>query len=268
MTTCGAARRDHHVRVRAVFPSVLPRPGDHLLGVDQVVREPGGRAQAVVGADAHPALARQAVEQGTSLAVLPPAAECSAVEVDEHGPTRGARAVVVHVEQVPPTRVAVADVRDPNDVATAHEERRKQDRAEWQSATEPGSQLRIDGLPPTGTEALAQRTVERGTGLQPPPGDYCEPHCRRDRDAEPDPTDRRVEIALGEGQEGRGKKPVEGHERQLVDQEAEPVAPVRPARLPRPRWRKRERGAHGRQRRGDQIADRHGGTVATDPSPS
>ena len=71
----GAARHEDHRRVGAVVLAVLAHPGDHLLDVDQVIGKRRGRTQAVVRADAHPTLAREAVDEGTRLAVLPAADE-------------------------------------------------------------------------------------------------------------------------------------------------------------------------------------------------
>jgi hypothetical protein len=89
VTARGATRHEHHRRVGAVLAAVLPHPGDHLLDVDQVIRKPRGRAQAVVGADAHPALARETVDEGAGLVVLPAAAERSPMQVDQGGPPDG-----------------------------------------------------------------------------------------------------------------------------------------------------------------------------------
>jgi hypothetical protein len=58
----GAARHKHHRRVGAVVAGKLPRPGDHLLDINQVIRECHGRAQPVVRADAHPTLAGEPVQ--------------------------------------------------------------------------------------------------------------------------------------------------------------------------------------------------------------
>ena len=101
---------------------MFAHPGDHLLDVDYMIGELRGRAQAVVRADAYPALAREPIQEGTCLAALPAAAERSAVQVDERRTARGTRAMAVDVEQIQLARVAVADVRNPLDIATAEEE--------------------------------------------------------------------------------------------------------------------------------------------------
>jgi hypothetical protein len=96
------ARWAAHLVVRAVPASVpvLPHPGDHFLDVDQVVEEPRFGAEAVVGADRHPALARQTEQERPAPDALAAAVVTPAMEVDEHWRVLRLRPMVVHVEEV------------------------------------------------------------------------------------------------------------------------------------------------------------------------
>jgi hypothetical protein len=69
--------------------------------------------------------------------------------------------------------------------------------------------------------------VDRRACPQSPPGDDHQPDRGQDGHTEHHPTARRADITLGEGQQRRGEEPIEGDERRLVDQEAEPVALAR-----------------------------------------
>jgi hypothetical protein len=86
-------------RVDAVLVGVLAHPGDHLLHVDHRVGELR-RKQAVVGADAHPAVAGEPVEQVAGSESLAAEAEGSEVEVDERRAVRTVGAIAIEVEQV------------------------------------------------------------------------------------------------------------------------------------------------------------------------
>ena len=173
VTAGGAARHEDHRRVGAVLVAVLAHPGDHLLDVDQVIGERRGRAQAVVRADAHPALAREAVDEGTRLAVLPAAAKRSAVQVDQRRAARRTGAMAVDIEQVRLPGVAVADVRQPLDVATADEERREQDAAERKAAAQPS------GHP--ASMAVRQPAPRPSLRARSTAGPACSPARRRPR---------------------------------------------------------------------------------------
>ena len=81
MTARGASRDDDDGRVGTVLAAVFAHPGDRLLHVDQRIGEPRRRKQAVVRADAHPALAGEPVEQGTCSESLAAEAEGSSVQV-------------------------------------------------------------------------------------------------------------------------------------------------------------------------------------------
>jgi hypothetical protein len=116
----GRAACDDDLRSGTVFVPVLADPGDHLLGVDQVVGVPDGSAEPVVRTDAHPAVTREPVEQQARLVVLATAAKRSPVQMDEHRAVRRMGAVPVDVEQVPPAGIPVLDVRDPLDAAAPH----------------------------------------------------------------------------------------------------------------------------------------------------
>jgi hypothetical protein len=175
--------------------------------------------------------------------------------------------MAVDVEKVLPARVAVADVRQPHDIATADEERPAQDAGERKAAAQPGGHPGVDGGAPTGTKPVAQGAVDCRARPQPPRRDDHEPDRRQDGQTERRPTARRVEITLADGQQRRGEQPVEGDERQLVEQVAEPVAHVRWARLPRPRRRQGEQRAPRGDRHHHQIADRHSRHRTNPPTP-
>lgn len=85
-----AARHEHPRRICAVPGAVLADPGDDLLGVDLLAGEGGLGPQPVVGADAHPSLSGEPVQQGTPLAALRAAGVVAAVEVDQDRASSGA----------------------------------------------------------------------------------------------------------------------------------------------------------------------------------
>ena len=129
VTARRAAGEEHDVRVGAVPGAVFAHPGDDLLDVDQVVGERRGRVQPIVGADAHPTLTGEPVDERPRLAVLAAAAERAAMQVDERRAVGRSRSMAIDVEQVPCARVAVADVRDPFDVTTKDRNRPDEDAA-------------------------------------------------------------------------------------------------------------------------------------------
>jgi hypothetical protein len=108
--------------------------------------------------------------------------------------------MAVDVELIPLARRAVAEVRDPHDVAATVEERREQDAGERQPAPQPGGRLWVDLGPPVSTEPRAQGAVDRGAGPQRSADDDDEPDRRQDGQAEPDPADGRRDVTLGSGQ--------------------------------------------------------------------
>ena len=107
MTARGASREEHGGRVGTVLAAVLAHPADHLLHVDQRIGELRCRTQAVVRADAQPAVAGEPVEQVASSETLAAETEASWVEVDQHWATRTIGAIAIEVEQVSPARGAV-----------------------------------------------------------------------------------------------------------------------------------------------------------------
>ena len=193
----------------------------------------------------------QPVEKEPRLAVLAPAAEPAAVQVDERRTARRPRAVPVDVERVPPARVAVGDVRHALDVGATDGERCEQARGDRRS-----SAAWWDGR---AGQAVGQRARHRGAGLRRPPRREPEPERRHDGERQRGRADRSGEIALAPRQRRRGEEPAEADRRQLVDHEAEPVAQSRPAR-PSRGWR--SNGAereHRHEDDRDQIADGHPG---------
>src|SRR5262245_10346580 len=219
MTARGASRDEDGGRVGAVLVAVLAYPGDDLLHVDERSGEPRRRKQAVVRADAHPALARKPVEQGTCPESLAAEAERSPMEVNQGWASRRMGAMAVEVEQVSPACGAVADVRDPLD-SVAPKDRREQDAAQGGSTAEPSGELGVHAVLPAGPEALVQGTLERRAGPSRPPVENHEPGRRQDGQTEPDPENGRANAALGDRQRRRGDEQGEGDERP-VDQEAE-----------------------------------------------
>jgi hypothetical protein len=166
--------------------------------------------------------------------------------------------MAVDVEQVPPAGVAVGDVRHPFDVTSTHGQRPQQDPEPRQAAPQPGGQPGVDGVAPAGAEARIQGLLDRRAGPQAPPGDDHQPGRRQDSQPDRQPGARRVEVGLGEGQQGRGGQPGAANNRQLVDQEAEPVAEVRRAGVAWPRRRQGEQRVPRRKRHRHQVADGHG----------
>src|SRR5262249_34678059 len=152
-------------------------------------------------------------------------------------------------------RVAVLDVRDALDAAAAEAEGREQDRGERRAAPEDaGRELRVERVSPPGPEAVREGALEDRARLRSSPRDHREPGGREDGDREPDPPDRRVEIALREREDRRCEQEVEGEEGKLVDDEAEPEAQARTARAARP-WRgEREERAGRDDESGDEVA--------------
>ena len=222
-----------------------------------MLRKPHGRTQAVVRADAHPTLAREPVKERTRLARLPAAPEPSSVQVHQRGATRRVGAMTVDIEQISFPRVAVADVRQPLDIATTDGKRPEQNSGPWQAAARLGGRPGGDGAAPPGTKALTQCVVHRRVRPQAPPGDDHEPDRRQHRQTERHPTTRRVDITLAERQQCRGKQPRERNERQLVEQIAETKAQVRWARLARPRRGDGEQRAPRHERHSQEIPNRH-----------
>ena len=171
--------------------------------------------------------------------------------------------MAVDIEQISLPRVAVADVRQPLDIVSMEEERPEEDAGEGNAAAQPSGHRGIELGAPLRTQAFAQGVVDRWSRLKRPPGDDHEPHCRQDSQTERDPTDGRVDVTLADRQRCRGEEPVEGNERQLVDEVAEPEAEVPWARMPRPRWRQGEQRVRRHEPRRNQITDRHNRIVQT-----
>lgn len=132
-------------------------------------------------------------------------------------------AMTVEIEQILPARIAVADVGYSLDITATKEERPEQD-AGQRKAAQPGGHPSVEGGAPSGAQAFAQGAVDRRARPQSPPCDDDEPGCRQDSQAGRRPVTGRVETALADGQPRRDEKIVEGHERQLVEHEAEKKA--------------------------------------------
>lgn len=145
---------------------MLADPGDDLLGVDLVAGESGLGPQPVVGADAHPPLAGEPVEQGPCLAVLRSAGVAAAVEVDQDRCVLRRVAAAVDVEEIPAPGVPVADVGDPLHVTPPHQAGQQQDEGPGPVTAE----RYVHTIPPAGPETLLKRSPDHKIRAQAPPG--------------------------------------------------------------------------------------------------
>src|SRR5262245_45900449 len=123
MRTRGGTRHEDRPWVRAILDAVLAHPRQHSLQVDERVGEPRTWKQPIVGADAHPSLAREAIDEREGLAVLPATSKRSAMQMDEDRSAAWARAMTVEIEEIPSPVFAIADVCQPFDIATLEDER-------------------------------------------------------------------------------------------------------------------------------------------------
>jgi hypothetical protein len=75
--------------------------------------------------------------------------------------------VPVHIEQIPPARVAVADIRNPLHASAPHRERQEQDPREWETSTQTLRQIRVDAGAPPRPERPVKGLVDCPAGLEP-----------------------------------------------------------------------------------------------------
>jgi hypothetical protein len=114
----------------------------------------------------------------------------------------------------------------------------------------------VDTGAPASAEALGQSSFDGGPRPQPPPDDNPESGRYQDGDTERHPPTWPVEVTLADGQQRPDKQPIEGGERQFVDERAEIEAQAAQHPRPRQRHQSKQRGQRD-QRHGHQIADRH-----------
>src|SRR5262245_16507018 len=98
-------------------------------------------------------------------------------------------AMAIEVEEVSPTRRAVADVRDPLDTI-APEDRREQDAAKGRSTAEPRGALGAHDIAPAVPEALAQGLLDCRACPSRPQAEDHKSDRRQEGQAEPEPENR------------------------------------------------------------------------------
>lgn len=203
-------------------------PGDDPFGVDEVAGKRRGATEAVVRADAHPAVSREPEEEGPRVAALVARPEVPAVEMDQHRSARSSRTVAVEVELVVLPGRTVRDVVDPLDIAATEDERGEQ-RADGREPAPAGrgAQPHVDGIAPIVAESVAQRVLEYAARRQSPRRDDHEPDDRERRDSDGQPTAERVDVTLTEGEHGRGENQGDRNEREFVDDEPDEEAHAR-----------------------------------------
>jgi hypothetical protein len=178
----GAAGDDQRRGIGAVRLAVFADPGDDALDIDQVVGEPRGGTEAVVGADADPSPPREPMEQRAGLVALPSASKRTTVQMYERWTGRRMRTMAIDVEPVPPARVAIVDVRDPFDVARAERKRREDHAREPRGAQPTGRSAGIHRGATARSEMRAHGVVDRRACLQASPRHDGEPERGEDDD--------------------------------------------------------------------------------------
>jgi hypothetical protein len=190
---------------------MFSHPGNDLLEVDQMIRKGRGWPQPVVGAEAHPTLARETVEQRTGLPAFPPAEETAPVQIHQRRPSRRLETWSIEIEEVPPACVAVTDVRQPLDIAAPDEDRQEQNAKPRKPTAQPRGNFWIEVATPTRPQTFAQGTLNCSARTPSPPRDDSQASRGQDGQTEHHPAARRVDITLAKGQQGSGENPVEGY---------------------------------------------------------
>ena len=249
----GRTTRDNDGRrVGTVGRGMLTHPGDDPLRVNKwcgVGREP------VIGADAHPALAGQTVDECAGLTVLAAAPVAAAVEVDQARAGDRARSREVHVEQVLPTRRAVGQVRAPQDVVSAHGQRREQQSRPRAAPLEPGRRLRRQLGAPSRAQPLRESQRAARAGLRRAPQRHREPGHGQYCQAQTWPPTGVFRSPCAAASAVRPALAGDD-ERQLVELERQP--PVQLSKLPAAgNGSERCRRRQGRNSNRDHITDRH-----------
>jgi hypothetical protein len=139
-----------------------------------MIRKRRGWPQPVIGAQAHPTLAGETVEQRTGLPALPPAEETTTVQIHQRRPSRRLETWAVQIEKVPPARVAVSDVRQPLDIAPPDEDRQDQNAKPGKPTAQPGGNHWIEVATPTRPQTFAQGTLDCSARTPSPPRDDSE----------------------------------------------------------------------------------------------
>ncbi len=240
-----ASGHDQPRGVQTVLGRMLAHPRDHPLGIDQRGREAARPVEPVVRADAHPAPAGEAEEQGPRFAALTAHPEVPAVKMNEHRGAGRTRPVAIQVEPITAPGRPVADVRDP--LHAAGSERQGPEHGPCpQTPAHPAT----DGQArrPAGPEITAQGTREDWACHHRSPRDDHKTTRRKHGDTEHRQPGARAQPLAPEREQRRRHQPAQGKERELVDQVAEPET----------HRGRRSRAARRRQRgEGDKRDRRH-----------